>query len=173
MQKTQKTGILKCSLATPCGNLWISGNGFEISNISWDCPPKGTDFHNGELDWFAYALKGYLQGKVKKFPGSIEFKNGMPVWSRKTLKTVSEDNLLYRVFGAMSEIPFGTVRTYGEIGEEAGNKRYARAVGRICSINPLVIVIPCHRVVAASHIGGYSAGLEKKRYLLGMEGINY
>jgi methylated-DNA-[protein]-cysteine S-methyltransferase len=97
----------------------------------------------------------------------------MPVWSRLPSQIISQDKLLYRIFKIMSEIPYGTVKTYGDIGEEAGNKWYARAVGRTCSINPLVVVIPCHRVVAASNIGGYSAGLEKKRYLLSIEGVIY
>ena len=71
----------------------------------------------------------------------------------------------------MSQIPYGTTITYGSIAEEARGKGYAMAVGSICGKNPLVIIVPCHRVFAASSIGGYSSGLDKKRFLLKIEGI--
>jgi methylated-DNA-[protein]-cysteine S-methyltransferase len=75
-----------------------------------------------------------------------------------------------RVRDAMSSIPYGQTRSYGEIAHIAGGA--PRAVGRACGANSLPIVVPCHRVLAAHGIGGYSGaeGLDTKRFLLGIEG---
>jgi methylated-DNA-[protein]-cysteine S-methyltransferase len=71
----------------------------------------------------------------------------------------------------MASIPYGRTKTYGDIARELGNRSLARAVGRICASNPLPVVIPCHRVIAQRALGGYSGGLDKKRFLLGLEGL--
>ncbi|HQM54742.1 MAG TPA: methylated-DNA--[protein]-cysteine S-methyltransferase [Anaerolineaceae bacterium] len=71
------------------------------------------------------------------------------------------------------KIPYGEVRTYGEISRALGKPAAARAVGMALAKNPLPILIPCHRVVAASgHLTGFSAGdgLNSKAWLLQLEG---
>ncbi len=76
-----------------------------------------------------------------------------------------------RVWTAMQKIPFGAVETYGGLAKQVSSA--ARAVGKACGANPLPIVIPCHRVVAAGGgLGGYSGdgGLATKRALLTIEG---
>jgi methylated-DNA-[protein]-cysteine S-methyltransferase len=75
-----------------------------------------------------------------------------------------------RVWKALTEIPYGAVRTYGEIAAVAGGS--ARSVGQANGSNPIPLVIPCHRVVAGSHLGGYSGGdgAATKRWLLALEG---
>ena len=76
------------------------------------------------------------------------------------------------VYRAVEAIPFGEVRSYGEIAEKIGRSRAARGVGGAMAGNPLPIVIPCHRVVGASgNLTGYSAegGVESKKWLLDME----
>ncbi len=73
---------------------------------------------------------------------------------------------------AMSEIPYGQVATYRDIAAAAGNPRATRAAGSACATNPLPLVVPCHRVLAAGgRIGGYSGGLEVKHFLLRLEGV--
>ncbi len=68
-------------------------------------------------------------------------------------------------------IPFGGHSTYGEIAAEAGSPRGSRAAGNALGGNPIPIVIPCHRVLrAGGHIGGYTGGVERKRFLLDLEG---
>lgn len=74
-----------------------------------------------------------------------------------------------RVWEAVSGIPYGETRTYGEIARAAGSPGAARAVGAANARNPLAILIPCHRVVAAAGLGGYAGGLALKRRLLAME----
>lgn len=74
-----------------------------------------------------------------------------------------------RVWEAMARIPYGHTRTYSQIAaqlREAGVAASPRAVGGAVGRNPLLIVRPCHRVVAASHMGGYAAGAEAKTWLL-------
>lgn len=76
-----------------------------------------------------------------------------------------------RVLGATARIPFGQVRTYGEIAAKVGSPRAARAVGNALGSNPIPIVVPCHRVVrAGGELGGYGGGTGRKARLLELEG---
>jgi len=76
-----------------------------------------------------------------------------------------------QVLGACAEIPWGETVTYGELAHRIGNPGAVRAVGGALGRNPLPIVIPCHRVLAASGIGGFSGGLDWKMRLLAVEGL--
>ena len=70
-----------------------------------------------------------------------------------------------------ARIPFGDVLTYGQVAAQAGSPRAARAAGNALGSNPIPIVVPCHRVLHADGgLGGYSGGLDRKRYLLALEG---
>jgi O-6-methylguanine DNA methyltransferase len=71
---------------------------------------------------------------------------------------------------AMSAIPYGETRTYGDLAKDLG--RPAQAIGQACGANPIPILIPCHRVLGASSLGGFSApgGVETKIALLKHEG---
>lgn len=76
-----------------------------------------------------------------------------------------------RVLRLTAEIPYGAVRTYGEIARELGSPGGARAVGSALRSNPMPIVIPCHRVIGADgSLQGYLGGREVKAFLLGLEG---
>lgn len=74
-----------------------------------------------------------------------------------------------RVWQALCAIPFGETRSYADIAAAAGGS--ARSVGQASADNPIPIIIPCHRVVAATNLGGYSGGggLETKRALIALE----
>ena len=72
---------------------------------------------------------------------------------------------------ALTEIPYGKVMTYGALARRVGRPGAARAVGAANGANPIAIIIPCHRVVAANGIGGYAGGLDIKRKLLALEGV--
>ncbi len=75
------------------------------------------------------------------------------------------------VWQALREIPYGQTRTYGQIAAQLGKPGASRAVGRACGKNPLLIVIPCHRVLGGGgKLTGFAAGLDVKRALLAMEG---
>lgn len=75
-----------------------------------------------------------------------------------------------RVWQYLQSIPYGEVRTYGQVAAGLGQARAARAVANACARNPLAIVVPCHRVIRESgDIGGYRWGLGCKRALLSQE----
>jgi methylated-DNA-[protein]-cysteine S-methyltransferase len=76
-----------------------------------------------------------------------------------------------RVLRRTARIPYGDVLTYTEVAAAAGSPRGSRAAGNALGANPIPIVVPCHRVVAAGHrVGGYTGGPERKEFLLGLEG---
>ena len=70
----------------------------------------------------------------------------------------------------MLDIPFGITRTYGEIAKDL--ETFGQPVGQACGANPIPIIIPCHRVLSATGLGGYSGngGLDTKIALLKLEG---
>ncbi len=73
------------------------------------------------------------------------------------------------VWAALRRIPYGEVRTYGEVARMIGRPQAVRAVGGACHANPVLIITPCHRVVAANGPGGFGSGMENKRLLLAIE----
>jgi len=79
-----------------------------------------------------------------------------------------------RVWNALTQIPSGKTLTYGELADRLGSG--ARAVGNACRHNPISIIVPCHRVISVSGIGGYSGKtdgreISRKKWLLSHEGI--
>jgi methylated-DNA-[protein]-cysteine S-methyltransferase len=77
-----------------------------------------------------------------------------------------------KVLRATARIPFGSVSTYREVAERAGNDRAYRAAGNALGSNPIPIVVPCHRVLhSGGGLGGYTGGLDRKRFLLSLEGV--
>lgn len=75
-----------------------------------------------------------------------------------------------QVWEALSQIPFGQTRTYGEIAAAIGKPGAARAVGQACNQNPIWIAIPCHRVLGAKNaLTGYAGGIDIKKRLLDLE----
>ena len=75
----------------------------------------------------------------------------------------------HAVWDALKAIPYGQTRTYAQVAAMIGKPGAARAVGQAVGANPCLILIPCHRVVAANGIGGFSSGIEVKRQLLAIE----
>lgn len=75
------------------------------------------------------------------------------------------------VWQMLATIPFGETRSYGQLAAQLGRPGSARAVGGACARNPLLIVVPCHRVIASSGaLTGFAAGLPAKKALLQLEG---
>lgn len=75
-----------------------------------------------------------------------------------------------RVWAELRTIPYGEVRSYGEIAEQIGRPTASRAVGMANGRNPISIIVPCHRVIGASGaLTGYGGGIDRKRTLLEME----
>ncbi|MCC7406186.1 MAG: methylated-DNA--[protein]-cysteine S-methyltransferase [Bdellovibrionales bacterium] len=78
----------------------------------------------------------------------------------------------WRVWNRMARIPFGQTMSYGDLAAAVGTPGGARAIGSVCGRNPWLILIPCHRVLAAhGKIGGFSGGVRLKRRILALENI--
>jgi methylated-DNA-[protein]-cysteine S-methyltransferase len=76
-----------------------------------------------------------------------------------------------RVWLNLLEIPVGQVRTYGELAKSIGKPTASRAVGMANALNPIAIIVPCHRVIGANRkLTGYAGGLDRKQWLLRHEG---
>jgi methylated-DNA-[protein]-cysteine S-methyltransferase len=102
------------------------------------------------------ALRRYFQGEPALFREKMQLQAGFT-------KCVLE---------AVRRIPYGRTRTYGDLARAVGKPGASRAVGRALGTNPLLIIIPCHRVVrSGGDLGGYSGsgGINFKRKLLAME----
>ena len=78
------------------------------------------------------------------------------------------------VWKELQKIPYGKIKSYSEIAAATGNKNVQRAVGTACNKNPIMIIIPCHRVISKNNnLGGYVYGSKIKQKLLNIEnGIN-
>ena len=101
-------------------------------------------------------LSEYLLGERKRFD--------LPLNSQGTV-------FQQQVWKALCDIPYGETRSYKQIAEAIGNPKAVRAVGMANNRNPLLIVVPCHRVIGANgKLVGYAAGIEKKEFLLKLEG---
>jgi methylated-DNA-[protein]-cysteine S-methyltransferase len=101
-------------------------------------------------------LEEYFEGRRRRFEIPVD---------RRLIRGIARD-----VLRATSRIPFGRTSTYAEIADRIGRPRAARAVGNALGSNPIPIVIPCHRVLrAGGALGGYGGGVERKRFLLGLE----
>jgi methylated-DNA-[protein]-cysteine S-methyltransferase len=109
----------------------------------------------GALEKAIDQLAAYLQGERRRFSVPLE-------WSYGT-------DFQQDVWRALATIPFGTQWTYGELAAAVGRPKAARAVGQANGANPWPVLIPCHRVVASNHLGGYAGGLDVKRFLLALE----
>ena len=103
----------------------------------------------------AAQVLAYLSGKRSAFD--------LPLDLRAT-------EFQHAVYRELREIPYGETRSYGDVARRIGSPRALRAVGAASGANPLPLVIPCHRVIAADgRLGGYGGGAALKRRLLAME----
>lgn len=76
----------------------------------------------------------------------------------------------HRVWALLLAVPYGATRCYGDLARELGDPALAQAVGAANALNPLSVVVPCHRVLAADgSLRGYAGGLDRKRFLLELE----
>lgn len=82
----------------------------------------------------------------------------------------SGDAFQLQVWDRLKAIPYGETRSYGEIAKQLGDRSLAQAVGAANALNPIAIVVPCHRVIGADgKLVGYAGGLQRKEFLLGLE----
>lgn len=143
------------SLHTPIGDLTVAEEDGAIVALDWGW--GGDQVRTALLERAAVQLQAYFDGELTCFD--------LPLAPAGTP---------YRraVWDALCDIPYGETRSYLDIAAKAGGS--ARSVGQANGHNPIPLIIPCHRVVAATHLGGYSGGdgLPTKRWLLSLENPN-
>lgn len=115
----------------------------------------GVRAHRG-FEHAVSELQEYFDGKRTVFT--------MPVAPKGT-------SFQHEVWRLLREIPYGETRTYAQLSDEIGNRAAIRAVGLANGRNPISIVVPCHRVIGSDGgLTGYAGGLDRKRFLLTLEG---
>ena len=144
------------SISSPVGILRLRETEGAITALGWAShlsPP--TDPATALLSEAVSQLSAYFAGRLTRFDLPLSPAGG---------------ELHQAVFQAMLDIPLGETRTYGEIARQLDTA--AQPVGQACGANPIPIIIPCHRILSAKGLGGYSGsgGLETKIALLKLEG---
>lgn len=151
-------------LETPVGRLSVEGDGSAITKVRWVAPDTGDPLvPDGDaiVEEARRQLRAYFDRKLKAFD--------LPLLPKGTAAEK-------QIWNVMCKIPYGGTMTYGEMTMAVGRdprQGDARDIGKACGANPIPVIIPCHRVMAAGgRMGGYSGrgGTETKRRLLAFEG---
>lgn len=145
-------------METPTGALVLTEADGALVRVSWGPLPTGqTDHHPATplLTEAAAQLSAYFSGTLTRFDLPLNVTGGA---------------LQRAVCARMLAIPYGETITYGDIAAEMD--RPAQAIGQACGGNPIPVIIPCHRVLSARGLGGFSGagGIETKIALLRLEG---
>jgi methylated-DNA-[protein]-cysteine S-methyltransferase len=147
--------------ATPKGLVRISYTDFRgddevLEELARRVSPRVLEAP-ARLDPVRRELDEYFEGRREEFDVPIDWSH-LAGFTREVLR-------------ATANIGFGEVSTYAGVAAEAGSPRAVRAAGNALGANPMPVVVPCHRVLrTGGKLGGYTGGLEKKEYLLRLEG---
>lgn len=146
-------------ISTPAGTLRVRVSDQGVRSVRFmDLPSRGSRTAPGGAHPFLQdalrEIEMYFHGGLRRFTLTLDM-HGTPFQRR--------------VWTTVRRIPWGETRKYGDIARQIGS-RGCRAVGGALRSNPLAILVPCHRVVSAAGVGGYSAGVERKVWLLRHEG---
>ncbi len=157
--KTKRT-IQSYCLATTVGQMRVEVSDHGLCSLAL---PRGRDRRRRKgvavldamLRRLQRDLRDYFEGKVTDLHHPLDL-NGATPFQRA-------------VWRALRRIPHGQTRTYAQIARSIGRPKACRAVGTACGRNPLPLLIPCHRAVASNGLGGFSAGLGWKKFLIDLE----
>jgi len=161
--------IYYCALPTPIGRVFVAAGEAGLVRLSFRQSEAsfvaelgrrlGADVVRSPARTadIVHQLRAYFAGERRSFDVRLDLRHTTPFQRRVLL--------------AAARVPAGQVVSYGEIARRIGQPQGSRAVGQALGHNPVPIVIPCHRVIAAGgRIGGYTGGLGIKRKLLRLEG---
>ena len=156
--------MFKCYYKSPLGKIILVSDGENLTGLYFENQNEPQGELNENLPIFIEAktwLNDYFAGKAPKYSIKIKL-NGTPFQQQ--------------VWKILLQIPYGKTVTYGEIAKELAvkmniKKMSAQAVGGAVSKNPISVIVPCHRVVGKNgKLTGYAGGIERKIYLLEIEG---
>ena len=149
--------LLTCTYMSPIGEIGLLKENDNLIKVSFtDTAFKYLDVINSpnEFKEVITQLNEYFYEGRNKFEIQYKF-----------LSTTFRS----RVYKEMSKIAYGTTLSYSDLATKVGKPRAFRAVGTACGKNPLPIIIPCHRVKGKSSLGGFTGGLDIKKFLLRLE----
>jgi len=142
--------------STPIGTILLTGNDEGVTSIEF------TQKKEGALKEGSPLLKRCAKELVEYFEGK---RTGFTVPLR-----MEGTDFQRAVWKAAKEVPYGKTVTYGDIAKKIGREGASRAVGNALNKNPLMLMVPCHRVLPKSgKLGGFACGPEKKEWLLNLE----
>jgi len=158
--------VCPCSL----GSLLVAGSERGVCFVRFGAGDVEVEQRLKEAFPFA-PLERSERGPVAEWGRAIaDYVDGLAPSAEVPLD-VSGSRFEERVWSALREIPAGQTRAYSDIAKRVGSPRGARAVARACAVNPVAVVIPCHRVIEkGGGLGGYGGGISRKRALLQREG---
>lgn len=144
-----------CKHKTVLGDLYLSEeNGF-LTGLYLNRELKGEHKQTPLMQEAIKQVDGYLNGKRKSFDLKINPKG---------------TDFQKKIWQQLCQIPYGTAISYKKLAERADSPRGFRAAGGACNKNPILLVIPCHRVIGANgQLVGFGAGLDTKERLLALE----
>lgn len=149
---------------SPVGKIYVCADSKGITGINWRKKRELLNDDNSKeaakyITKLEKELDLYFKQKLKKFTVPFHFEG---------------TDFQKRVWKQLCKIPFGKTISYKELAKRVGNEKACRAVGTANGKNPLSIIVPCHRVIAAdSSLGGYAGGLKTKSGLLELEGLSF
>ncbi len=151
-----------CVIDSPVGKLLLVDNDGQLDRVHFDADEASSALPGEQrrgsplLRETKKQLAAYFDGRLKRFE--------LPLAPMGT-------PFQQRVWQALCEIPYGETISYAELARMVESPRGFRAVGSANGSNPIALIIPCHRVIATGGgLGGYAGGLDRKRWLLALEG---
>jgi methylated-DNA-[protein]-cysteine S-methyltransferase len=141
-------------LQTPIGWIAVGGNDTAITDLHWHSKKPSQNEPTPLLREAARQLEAYIAGRLLTFDLPLQ---------------AAGSDFAKSVWREMLAIPYGNTRTYGDVA--AALQAPAQLVGQACGQNPIAVIIPCHRIVGAASLGGYTSelGLAAKTFLLDLE----
>lgn len=148
-----------CVMDSPVGRIYIETEGESLIKLEYHSKKKVTSHKLGK---FSAKVKKQIQNYFKSAKSNLT----VPV-------SLEGTDFQKKVWAALQKIPVGQTRTYGDISDKL--KSSPRAVGNACRANPVPLIVPCHRVIASSGIGGFGGktsgrNIDCKSWLLRHEG---
>ena len=161
MTDVSTTGTLYTVVDSPIGPLTLLAREGRLTNLVMVdqahgvTPPPDSRRDDDAFAGVAEQLAEYFAGDRRDFDLPLELEG---------------TEFQRRVWAQLRAIPYGETISYGELARRVGNPRASRAVGLANGRNPVAVIVPCHRVIAADGgLGGYGGGSERKIHLLDLE----
>lgn len=146
---------------SPIGKLLLAGEGEALGLLGF---PSGSMARRHDAEWkkdsapfkeVIFQLEQYFAGELRDFD--------LPLAPKGTV-------FQQQVWSTLQEIPYGETWSYGQLAAHIGKPKASRAVGAANGLNPIPVIIPCHRVIGANgKLTGFGGGLDTKRHLLSLE----